>query len=440
MQKDNDKGFALLEILGGLVVISLLMPLFWSYIEDYLNEMRNQSAAFHADAYNTAARTYIADNNARLHSGTLPATFTADELIRKGYLKDLNRSPFGQSYTTGIRRNTSTGRLEALTCSTGGENIKDDALRSIASLLPGLGGFIGKNGTATGVFGGWTDKPGDYGLSCNGGHIAIVMMGDDLQESDRLYRFQVPGRPELNQMNTAINMGGNNLNNAGNVNGQSATLKGDVTSENGWLITKNDKGWKNITYGGGFTMTDSQWIRAVGGKGIITTGEIKGGKVSGGTVRSDGRLSTGEYLQLDKTAVANTKCSPDGLVGRDSKGAILSCQSGVWRTIGAPDGSYSNLGSHRGTFNGRNNGRGTLFVYASGGNGAGGGDCANTSNLQGYVNGAFIGMNASNNPSYGKTAFISFAVPVGASYQIISRPTQNYACGNGVFSVYAYQM
>ncbi|WP_202751495.1 shufflon system plasmid conjugative transfer pilus tip adhesin PilV [Escherichia coli] len=330
MQKDNDKGFALLEILGGLVVISLLMPLFWSYIEDYLNEMRNQSAAFHADAYNTAARTYIADNNARLHSGTLPATFTADELIRKGYLKGLNRSPFGQSYTTGIRRNTSTGRLEALTCSTGGENIKDDALRSIASLLPGLGGFIGKNGTATGVFGGWTDKPGDYGLSCNGGHIAIVMMGDDLQESDRLYRFQVPGRPELNQMNTAINMGGNNLNNAGNINGQSATLKGDVTSENGWLITKNDKGWKNITYGGGFTMTDSQWIRAVGGKGIITTGEIKGGKVSGGTVRSDGRLSTGEYLQLDKTAVVNTKCSPDGLVGRDSKGAILSCQSGVW--------------------------------------------------------------------------------------------------------------
>ena len=121
------------------------------------------------------------------------------------------------------------------------------------------------------------------------------MMGDDLQESDRLYRFQVPGRPELNQMNTAINMGGNNLNNAGNVNGQSATLKGDVTSENGWLITKNDKGWKNITYGGGFTMTDSQWIRAVGGKGIITTGEIKGGKVSAGTVRSNGRHSTGEY-------------------------------------------------------------------------------------------------------------------------------------------------
>uniref|UniRef100_UPI000D0999C3 shufflon system plasmid conjugative transfer pilus tip adhesin PilV n=1 Tax=Escherichia coli TaxID=562 RepID=UPI000D0999C3 len=180
------------------------------------------------------------------------------------------------------------------------------------------------------AFGAWTDKPGDYGLTCSAGHIAVVMTGDDLQESDRLYRFQVPGRSELNQMHTAINMGGNDINNAGNLNGQKATVKGDITSEDGWLITRNNKGWMNTTHGGGFTMTDSQWIRAVNNKGITTEGELKGGKVSGGTVRSEGRLSTGEYLQLDKTATAGTSCSPDGLVGRDSKGAILSCQSGSW--------------------------------------------------------------------------------------------------------------
>ncbi|HDP6688004.1 TPA: shufflon system plasmid conjugative transfer pilus tip adhesin PilV, partial [Escherichia coli] len=107
----------------------------------------------------------------------------------------------------------------------------------------------------------------------------------------------------------------------GNLNGQKATVKGDITSEDGWLITRNNKGWMNTTHGGGFTMTDSQWIRAVNNKGITTEGELKGGKVSGGTVRSEGRLSTGEYLQLDKTATAGTSCSPDGLVGRDSKGA-----------------------------------------------------------------------------------------------------------------------
>ncbi|HCQ4048179.1 TPA: shufflon system plasmid conjugative transfer pilus tip adhesin PilV, partial [Escherichia coli] len=318
---DDDKGFILLEVLAGLIVIGIATPMIYSEIENWLNEQLYQSAAYHADAYNTAARNYIADNNARLHNGSLPANFTADDLIRQGYLRQgFNHSPFGQSYITGIRRNQTTGRLEALTCSTGGQDIKEDGLRSVAGQLPGLGGYIGKNGTATGAFGGWTDKPGDYGLTCSAGHIAVVMTGDDLQESDRLYRFQVPGRPELNQMHTAINMGGHDINNAGNINGQKASLKGDITSEDGWLITRNNKGWMNTTHGGGFTMTDNQWIRAVNNKGITTEGELKGGKVSGGTVRSEGRLSTGEYLQLDKTATAGTSCSPDGLVGRDSKG------------------------------------------------------------------------------------------------------------------------
>ena len=423
---DDDKGFILLEILAGLIVIGIATPMIYSEIEDWLNEQLYQSAALHADEYNNAIKNYVADKTSSLSSKTI----TVNELIQQGYMNNgFSRSPFGHSYITGIRKNNLSGRLEALTCTTGGQDIKEDGLRRIAGQINGLGGFMLQNNSVTGAFGGWTDLGSNYQITCNKGHIAMRMAGKDLEESDRLYRYSVQGRPDLNRMHTGIDMNNNSITNINEASGKNARFSGDVTS-NRWLHPN----------GGGFTMTDSQWIRAVNNKGITTEGELKGGKVSGGTVRSEGRLSTGEYLQLDKTATAGTSCSPDGLVGRDSKGAILSCQSGVWRTIGAPDGSYSNLGSHRGTFNGRNNGRGTLFVYASGGNGAGGGDCANTSNLQGYVNGAFIGMNASNNPSYGKTAFISFAVPVGASYQIISRPTQNYACGNGVFSVYAYQM
>ncbi len=423
---DDDKGFILLEILAGLIVIGIATPMIYSEIEDWLNEQLYQSAALHADEYNNAIKNYVADKTSSLSSKTI----MVNELIQQGYLNNgFSRSPFGHSYITGIRKNNLSGRLEALTCTTGGQDIKEDGLRRIAGQINGLGGFMLQNNSVTGAFGGWTDLGSNYQITCNKGHIAMRMAGKDLEESDRLYRYSVQGRPDLNRMHTGIDMNNNSITNINEASGKNARFSGDVTS-NRWLHPN----------GGGFTMTDSQWIRAVNNKGITTEGELKGGKVSGGTVRSEGRLSTGEYLQLEKTATAGTSCSPDGLVGRDSKGAILSCQSGVWRTIGAPDGSYSNLGSHRGTFNGRNNGRGTLFVYASGGNGAGGGDCANTSNLQGYVNGAFIGMNASNNPSYGKTAFISFAVPVGASYQIISRPTQNYACGNGVFSVYAYQM
>ncbi|EPB9260315.1 shufflon system plasmid conjugative transfer pilus tip adhesin PilV, partial [Escherichia coli] len=191
---------------------------------------------------------------------------------------------------------------------------------------------------AIGAGGGWSDTPSNYGLNCATGHIAMALVGADLQESDRLYRYSITNRPDLNRMHTAIDMNSNNLNNVGTLNGNAAALSGDIsarngtfsgaisgntattngdiTSNNGWLVTKNSKGWMNSTYGGGWYMSDSSWLRSVNNKGIYT-----GGQVKGGTVRADGRLYTGEYLQLEKTATAGTSCSPNGLVGRDSTGA-----------------------------------------------------------------------------------------------------------------------
>nr|WP_272882001.1 shufflon system plasmid conjugative transfer pilus tip adhesin PilV [Escherichia coli] len=306
----------MLEILAGLIVIGIATPMIYSEIEDWLNEQLYQSAALHADEYNNAIKNYVADKTSSLSSKTI----TVNELIQQGYLNNgFSRSPFGHSYITGIRKNNLSGRLEALTCTTGGQDIKEDGLRRIAGQINGLGGFMLQNNSVTGAFGGWTDLGSNYQITCNKGHIAMRMAGKDLEESDRLYRYSVQGRPDLNRMHTGIDMNNNSITNINEASGKNARFSGDVTS-NRWLHPN----------GGGFTMTDSQWIRAVNNKGITTEGELKGGKVSGGTVRSEGRLSTGEYLQLDKTATAGTSCSPDGLVGRDSTGAILSCQSGSW--------------------------------------------------------------------------------------------------------------
>ncbi|ELG9493461.1 shufflon system plasmid conjugative transfer pilus tip adhesin PilV [Escherichia coli] len=456
--KKTDKGVSLLEVLLVIGIMVMVIPKVYENIENHLNNVRWQNAAEHANTYNAAVRNYVADNASTLLAGSLPKTITPATLIQKGYLKSgFSESNFGQSYITGIAKNSKTSRLEALTCSNGGQSLSEAGMRSVASMIEGLGGYINSSKQAIGAGGGWSDTPSNYGLNCATGHIAMALVGADLQESDRLYRYSITNRPDLNRMHTAIDMNSNNLNNVGTLNGNAAALSGDIsarngtfsgaisgntattngdiTSNNGWLVTKNSKGWMNSTYGGGWYMSDSSWLRSVNNKGIYT-----GGQVKGGTVRADGRLYTGEYLQLEKTATAGASCSPNGLVGRDSTGAILSCQSGVWRTSGSSNGSYSNLGSHRGSFTGRNTGSGTLFVYASGGNGgSAGGDCANTSRLQGYVAGALISTNASNNPSYGKTAFISFAVPAGATYQITSYPAQNYSCGSGVFSVFGYQ-
>ncbi len=58
-----------------------------------------------------------------------------------------------------------------------------------------------------------------------------------------------------------------------------------------------------------------------------------------------------------------------------------------------------------------------------------GGACANTAHCRDMFH--VISVNASNNPAYGKTAFISFAVPAGTSYQIHPENTQhqNTSCG-----------
>ncbi|HCN5373134.1 TPA: shufflon system plasmid conjugative transfer pilus tip adhesin PilV, partial [Escherichia coli] len=122
--------------------------------------------------------------------------------------------------------------------------------------------------------------------------------------------------------NFSGNVNGVNGTFSGQVKGNSGnfdvnvTAGGDIRSNNGWLITRNSKGWLNETHGGGFYMSDGSWVRSVNNKGIYT-----GGQVKGGTVRADGRLYTGEYLQLERTAVAGASCSPNGLVGRDNTGA-----------------------------------------------------------------------------------------------------------------------
>ncbi|MBL7570748.1 shufflon system plasmid conjugative transfer pilus tip adhesin PilV, partial [Escherichia coli] len=91
-------------------------------------------------------------------------------------------------------------------------------MRSVASMIEGLGGYINSSKQAIGAGGGWSDTPSNYGLNCATGHIAMALVGADLQESDRLYRYSITNRPDLNRMHTAIDMNSNNLNNVGTLN------------------------------------------------------------------------------------------------------------------------------------------------------------------------------------------------------------------------------
>ncbi|WP_256664637.1 MULTISPECIES: type 4b pilus protein PilO2 [unclassified Pseudomonas] len=111
----------------------------------------------------------------------------------------------------------------------------------------------------------------------------------------------------------------------GNVQGVTASMSGE-TYTTGWFRTRGDTGWYSEKWGGGWHMTDSDWVRAYAGKSVYTSGQMRGNSLF-----SDGRTYVGEYIQLIGSATENAGCATNGLVSRDGGGALLSCQSGLWK-------------------------------------------------------------------------------------------------------------
>lgn len=341
-----NRGVSLFSMALVLGIVMLAAPVGMERYANYLNEQNWTITATHLGTVNQGARLYIQDNYASLINQVKDGgnvTVTGQTLRDKGYLPAgfslTNNS--AQNYVLTVTRNpTQTDKLVAFVLTAGGQELPFKAQRYIAQNTSGLGGYLYPANVANGASGGWQVNLTSMGLSGQTGHLVTYLTSDALaggaEESDRLYRFAVNGRPDLNRMHTSIDMNGNNLNSAksvnaetgtfsGTVTGNAVTSQGDIRSNSGWLITKSSKGWLNEDHGGGLYMDDNNWIKSVNGKGIYTSGQLKGG-----TVRADGLLSTGDVLQLEGVRVTGSACPQNGQISRDASGSILSCKSGVW--------------------------------------------------------------------------------------------------------------
>jgi hypothetical protein len=228
------------------------------------------AAAAYVDAH---MRSLIVDTSGNLAipiTGTdtpLPANLKSVQ--EAGFLPDGfgDRNTFGQREWLLVRR-VGTGpsvKLEFLVVTSGGREIENGSLQWIASKMGATGGFVIGSTGATGpysagrvygAFGGWSYAVANWnvgGLSPEPGHIAASLAFTErlaFAPAPYLYRYQVPGYPEANQMFTDINMSGNNINNVGNLNAGSvdvtdtlavgglATFGADVTADG--LVTARD--------------------------------------------------------------------------------------------------------------------------------------------------------------------------------------------------------
>lgn len=352
--KCKQAGFFTIDALFGLLVLAIMLSLAGWWMLSFSNQQDYRIAAEHQRTVAEAFAKYLKDNYTVVlaNSGpTTPVQVTVDMMQNTKYLP-AGFSPtngFGQTLI-GLARRLNANQLEAIVVTVGGQVIPELGIRTIAEHLGGPGGFISalKPGVIQGVRGGWEVALSNYGIDPGQGHTAsaLFLMDGDLA-NDYLYRNAVPGHPEYNRMNTAIDMGGNDINNAGAV-----TATSDITSKDGWFKSQNDAGWLNEKWGSGIYQSDADWVRVLNDKGLLT-----GGKIHGGTLQADGRVTVGEYLDIESTAVEGQACLKIGIQSKNSMGAPLtcqcitpSCQSGTWKGSGSArvilSDSRSGVGSY----------------------------------------------------------------------------------------------
>lgn len=84
--------------------------------------------------------------------------------------------------------------------------------------------------------------------------------------------------------------GNTSISGTANITGAITTSVGTIRDTGGgWVRTYNNTGWYNQTYGGGWYMTDSTWIRAYSNKSVVTGGNMQAAAFLYG---SDERLKT----------------------------------------------------------------------------------------------------------------------------------------------------
>jgi len=363
IMKKHDRGWATLDTGLALVVLMVVVVFGISKFSDWQQQKNWQIDAARTSAYAAAARAYVGHNYVTLLNAS---TTTAPTVITTAMLKSTGFLPSGFTETNSqgqrmqtylVRNGQNIELLQGMVVSSGGSVFPAKALRLIArDIKTGFGGYIEDGITITGALRAWQIPLSSYGASSGNGHLAVLLSTDELsgaqEDNDRLYRFQVNGRPDLNKMHTSVDMGGNNLDNVGNIAGQNGIFNNTVSGTNGsftgnvsaanGIFTSNVYGANGAFNGtvsgangsfsqnltaGGLVRGANVWadVDIASGQNITATSQI-----AGATVYASGNVSAGGVLQLGQVNNAGWGCYPNGQVSRDAEGGVLSCKSGAW--------------------------------------------------------------------------------------------------------------
>lgn len=232
INKRRQAGLLSVDAAMGLIVLAVLVTVAVLWMVNMSNQQSYRIAADKQQTFAEAFSKYLKDNFAVVlanATATAPVQVTVTMLQNTNYLPAgfADTNAFGQTII-GLARKPNANQLEAIVVTTGGQTIPEIGIRTIAENLGGPGGFIStlSPNVIQGIRGGWQVALSNYAINPGAGHTAsaLFLMDGELA-NDYLYRNAVPGHPEFNTMNTDLNVGGHNINNAAAI-----TATGNVTT------------------------------------------------------------------------------------------------------------------------------------------------------------------------------------------------------------------
>ncbi|MFW7270370.1 shufflon system plasmid conjugative transfer pilus tip adhesin PilV [Gluconacetobacter sp. Hr-1-5] len=222
---------SLIGVMFATLVALTILPRYFGMIENGTTQAVNATTAGQFQALLKAAQLYIDKHGTDLVStvpvgGTSPldiSALIADSDLPSGFT---TVNPYRQNWQVYVRQPASKA-LDAIVESSDGITLTGQSAVAIASLTGAQGGFVPEDGmfgsmnssNAYGASGSWQlplaglPNPGP-------GHLYGILVGANTssETTDYLYRDSVPGHPELNTMRASLDMGGNDINDANNVN------------------------------------------------------------------------------------------------------------------------------------------------------------------------------------------------------------------------------
>ncbi|PRH40433.1 shufflon system plasmid conjugative transfer pilus tip adhesin PilV [Burkholderia vietnamiensis] len=338
---------AILGILVALALSAMSVGGLLTWSAQGAASVKNAVAAGQQRQINKAAEQYIKDFGATLiqtATAGAPLIITPAMLRNSGYLQQgvADTNAFRQSWVLQVKQ-PSPGQLQAIVTSENGDAIEAKQLVQVAAQTGAQGGFIPytrqmgdatmDGNTAVGTYGGWRVAMAGW-RNPGSGHLASLLSfgGAAGGGNGYLYRVSVPNRPDLNTMQTALGMGGNDINNAGTISGNRARFGGRIAT-NGLNPDDMPAGWA----------------------GGVRTGDVyAGGTIAAGNggATPAGMNVNGDMWADRLTFNTSASCSWNQITVRDNNQAFVCNRTGQWVPISNLVGNLTTTGQYAGYYNG----------------------------------------------------------------------------------------